>query len=300
MTPFFLCSEKFHKFVLLMRKILFFIPFLLCASVSVNAATIEDTLYIHRDTATMGEFLVNRCVLNNTSVFDKRNGFIDIAVGDDLDITIINTDTLAHSLSVSNITALGTVNAGDTVTFSHQFNDFGTYGIGISSSLGYQLGAQATVRVGITGSAFIWNLWEMNDTLSLDLGDGIVSSIPTAYFPNVSTINGEVYPETASDPMANIAGSVGDSLYISIVNSGNIVHTMHFHGYHVKILQATQETDVVDWIKDSPVVRPRETMTLLLVPDKPGMYPVHDHNLVSVLTQNTYGGGMIALISILP
>ncbi len=283
-----------------MNKIFLIAAFLLGWSNISKGAVIDDTLYIHRDTVTMAELLVNRCVLNPTSTFEKRNAYIDISIGDDLQLTIINTDSIAHDLGVSNIVSLGTVNASDTVTFSHTFNGFGTFGIAITSTLGYQLGAQATVRVGIPNQSFMWNLWEMNDTLSLDLGNGITSSIPTDYYPNVNTINGEAHPETVADTLGRVIGNVGDSIYISVVNSGNIVHTIHFHGYHVKIVQATQNTSVINWTKDSPVVQPRETMTLLLVPDKPGMYPVHDHNLISVLTQNSYGGGMITNITIQP
>ena len=39
-----------------------------------------------------------------------------------------------------------------------------------------------------------------------------------------------------------------------------------------------------DWEKDTFPVFPGEAMTLLLVPDQPGMYPVHNHNLVTVAT----------------
>ena len=40
-------------------------------------------------------------------------------------------------------------------------------------------------------------------------------------------------------------------------------------------------------------------MTLLLVPDQPGMYPVHNHNLVTVATGG-YPGGMITRLNIMP
>ena len=40
-------------------------------------------------------------------------------------------------------------------------------------------------------------------------------------------------------------------------------------------------------------------MTLLLVPDQPGIFPVHNHNLATVNTGG-YPGGMITRLNIMP
>lgn len=265
------------------------------------SAVIEDTLYLNRDTVVMGNYLVNRCVLNNTSTFDKRNAHLDVEVGDLLELTIYNTDTVDHQFEVANLNTLGTIVAGGNATYSVFCDDFGTFGIKATDPIGDLLGAFAVLRVGLQNEqAFIWNLWEINDQFSHDVGNGLATAIPSTYRPNTNIINGMVYPTTTTDPLTVVTGNVNDSIYISVVNSGNFVHTLHFHGYHVKIIQATQRTDKVNWVKDTNPIYKDETITLLLVPDKEGMYPVHDHNLVSVLTQNTYPGGMITMLNIQP
>lgn len=249
----------------------------------------------------MGNNLVNRCVLNDSTSFSQTNAFIDVNTGDVLELTIYNLDTVSHSFEVSNNSPLGSIAAGGNNTYSISFNEFGTFGIAATDVIGDYLGAFAVVRVGLLNEqCFIWNLWDMNDLLSHEIGDGTVTSVPADYRPNVYTINGIVYPQTTTDTIGAVTGNIHDTIYISIVNAGNMVHTLHFHGYHFKIVQATLRTHVIDWEKDSAPVMPNETMTVRLIPDKEGIYPVHDHNLISVLTQNTYPGGMITTLNIQP
>ena len=94
--------------------------------------------------------------------------------------------------------------------------------------------------------------------------------------------------------------NVNDEVYISMINAGIMSHTLHFHGFHVEILQSAKRPYTVGWIKDGIPLAPDEVVTVKLVPDKPGMYPVHDHNLISVLSGNVYPGGMITTLRILP
>lgn len=264
-------------------------------------AVVQDTLYLNREDVTMGNNLVNRCVLNNTAQFNQANAYLDVEVGDLLELTIYNTDTVDHQFEVANLNTLGTIAAGGNATYTVFCDNFGTYGIRATDPIGDILGAFAVLRVGLMNEqAFIWNLWEINDQFSHDVGNGIVTGIPSTYRPNTNIINGMVYPATSSDPLTAVTGNVADTIYISVVNSGNFVHTLHFHGYHVKIVQATLHSDKVNWVKDTNPVHKNETLTFQLIPDKPGMYPVHDHNLVSVLTQNTYPGGMITTLNIQP
>lgn len=291
--------REFRKFRTMLRIIIAFHFFLI--TVTGFSAVIQDTLYLNREDATMGNNLVNRCVLNNTNQFDQANGYLDVEVGDLLELTIYNTDTVDHQFEVANLNTLGTIVAGGNATYSIFCNDFGTFGIRATDPIGDILGAFAVLRVGLLNEqAFIWNLWEINDQFSHDVGSGLVTAMPSTYRPNTNIINGIVYPNTSTDPLTAVTGSVSDTIYISVVNSGNFTHTLHFHGYHVKIVQATLATDKVNWVKDTAPIHKNETLTFQLIPDKPGMYPVHDHNLVSVLTQNTYPGGMITTLNIQP
>jgi FtsP/CotA-like multicopper oxidase with cupredoxin domain len=79
-----------------------------------------------------------------------------------------------------------------------------------------------------------------------------------------------------------------------------MAHSMHFHGYHVKILSSEKTPQMNGWIKDSFPVKTDDKVTILLVPDKDGMYPVHDHNLIATTNIGLYPGGMIVMLNIMP
>jgi FtsP/CotA-like multicopper oxidase with cupredoxin domain len=93
---------------------------------------------------------------------------------------------------------------------------------------------------------------------------------------------------------------VGDTIYIVVLNSGKMLHTLHFHGYHVEIVNASINSRYNGWIKDSFGILTGEILMLKLIPNKPGLYPVHEHNLINVTTNGVYPGGMLNLIDIQP
>lgn len=275
---------------------------MLCMLFAFQSLAINDTLYINRADVQITNYTVQVCSFNDDAIFQKKNVIRDYNLNTSVDFVVYNTDTVAHELWLTDGTNVGIVQASSSLNFSHTFSTFGTFALRLNDFIGQSLGAAATLRIGMVNEqAFIWNLWDVNALLSEEIGDGIATSIPTDYKPNLCTINRESYPNTASDPEGAVTGNVGDTIYITIVNGGNMVHTLHFHGYHVDVLQATKRTKIVNWTKDSLPVYPDETMTVRLVPDKEGMYPVHDHNLVNVLSNgNTYPGGMITQLNIQP
>ena len=99
---------------------------------------------------------------------------------------------------------------------------------------------------------------------------------------------------------AMIMGNVGDTITISIVNNGNMIHPIHFHGYHVELVQSTHQSEKIGWKKDSFPVFVKEGLTVRLVPHQPGEFPVHNHNLVATLFNNGYPLGMITMLMINP
>jgi len=140
----------------------------------------------------------------------------------------------------------------------------------------------------------------MQSSQSTEIGTGVANSITTPYRPDVFTINGLDYPLNMNDTLGNIMAQIGDSIYIAVVNSGHMAHAIHFHGYHVQILQSFLNSQMNNWNKDSIPIQSRDVVLLLLVPDQPGMYPVHDHNLTAVTSSGGYSGGMMTMIQINP
>ena len=131
------------------------------------------------------------------------------------------------------------------------------------------------------------------------IANGLTTTLPNYFKPEVFTINNLYFPNTVADTLGAVTGHVNDSIIISVVNSGQMVSPFHFHGYHVKIIDVKIHQAILGWEKDTFPVFPGEAMTLLLVPDQPGMYPVHNHNLVTVATGG-YPGGMVTRLNIMP
>ena len=85
-----------------------------------------------------------------------------------------------------------------------------------------------------------------------------------------------------------------------MANTGQSIHSMHFHGYHATILYSSKNQTHVGRSKDTFPIHSMQTLVLQIVPDKPGTYPVHDHNLVAVTGNNVYPNGMFTTLLINP
>ena len=118
------------------------------------------------------------------------------------------------------------------------------------------------------------------------------STFGNNYYPDYFTVNGKSNPDINNDADARVIGGVGDTIRIYIANTGQSIHSMHFHGYHLRILYSSENVTHVDRSKDTFPIKSMETLVLELVPDKVGEYPVHDHNLVAVTGGGIYPNGM--------
>lgn len=147
--------------------------------------------------------------------------------------------------------------------------------------------------------SFYWNVKEHQTGYNSTVFSG-GSPDWSNYYPEYFTINGRSNPSINLDASARIVGNVGDTLMIYIANTGQSIHSIHFHGYHVKVVNSSKEPTHAGRSKDSLPVFPSETMVLQLIPDKPGEYPVHDHNLIGTTGGNLYPQGMFTTILIAP
>lgn len=283
-----------------MYKYLLLIGFIV-TSLSSFATIVKDTLYINRDTVSQAANLIHYCSFNSTETFELTNSPLEVNENDTLQVTIINTDSLTHTFTVNAILETGNnIAASDTATFQLEFNAKGTHRYYSDVAYGKYLGASGNILVGYSNYIhFFWNLFEAKISLSDSIAKGLTAIIPNYYKPEVFTINNFIYPNTVTDPIGAVTGNVNDSIIISVVNSGQMISPFHFHGYHVTILETTVHQKIIGWEKDTFPIFPGEAMTLLLVPDQPGMYPVHNHNLVTVATGG-YPGGMITRLNIMP
>lgn len=259
----------------------------------------QDTLYINRDTISISPVFFQKTSFNSDTVFQTRNVVLDIQENTSDSLVIINRDTVNHEVLMPDGSPSFTLLPNESQLVNLNPLSYGTYVIQSLSPQGRLLGAGAIVRVGITGIRYSWDLWEQDPILTHDFGNGDLTELPAVYRPLIFTINGGVDPMSMSAG-AMIMGSVGDTITISIVNNGNMIHPIHFHGYHVELVQSTHQNEKIGWKKDSFPVFEKEGLTVRLIPHQPGEFPVHNHNLVATLFNNGYPLGMITMLMINP
>jgi FtsP/CotA-like multicopper oxidase with cupredoxin domain len=105
------------------------------------------------------------------------------------------------------------------------------------------------------------------------------------------TIDGKGWPATA--PMT---AALGQDILIRLANVGQMLHPIHLHGYHFKVI--AQDGAPLDrpYSADTVVVAPGETYDLLVHTDQPGVWAMHCHILSHVEGPNGMFGMATALI----
>ena len=241
---------------------------------------------------------MSQCSFNQNPQFSLQNEFIQVGVSENINLTIVNTDEFNHSFSIDGLINV-TVAANSSIEVDFSINEAGTFRYYSNSFNGQNIGASGIIQVGYTDEiVYAWNLNDINSELSHDISELLLSDIPLEYNPNLFLINGFVFPNTLNDELGYVEQQVGDTIYISIINSGNMDHVLHFHGYHVELLDVKINSHQSSWIKDSVALKKGEAMTVKLVPHQHGIYPVHDHNLIAVTNAGFYPGGMITQLNI--
>lgn len=276
---------------------------LLLNSVSAMAATVNTSLYILRDSIYFDNgTALPYATFNASNSYDATNARIVVDLGDQLDLWVVNNDTVPHEFEIKGETFTAIIPVGDSVQVLYDCNTAGVFifhdptNFPDNASVG--LSGMLVVR-NTQHAGFYWNIKEHQ----VGYNDAVFAgSSPdwSNYYPGHFTINGNSNPNINTDPAARVVGSVGDTIYVYAANTGQSVHSMHLHGYHATIVYSSKEPSHVGWSKDSMPIFPSETVILEIVPDKPGEYPVHDHNLIGTTGGNIYPQGMFTTLLIAP
>ena len=262
-----------------------------------STANAQDTLYINRGIYTIQPETIHKISINASDTFHRANTVLDFNLDEALEFYIINNDSIQHTLDGAFITPI-TLAPSEGTIIEVAPQPFGTYLIHLTQGPGKLLGAGLIIRIGINGTKkYNWDLWDQSPELAKAIFEGEAAEIPSVYRPTFFSINGGVEPMDATAG-AMIMGTIGDSIYISIVNTGNMIHTIHFHGYHIEIMQSLKKPESVGWRKDSFPVFVKDAMTVLLIPHQAGHFPVHNHNLVATLFNNANSLGIVTMIMI--
>ena len=274
---------------------------LLLLSLAVESATIQQNLYIvSGELIAVNDSAIPYLSFNKVDTFSQNNPVINLEVGDSLSLWVHNSDSINHRFRVKGINYTIDIKSGDSTFYGRVFQKAGCfiYFDPLAYPKNSYLGLSGIIAVkDHNHSSFYWNLKEHNSAWNKTLMEG--NLVPwSAYYPNYFTINGKSNPEINKDPLARIQGQVGDTLFLYLANTGQSIHSIHFHGYHALVLYSSKNSSHVNRSKDTHPIYPMESLVLMIVPDKPGEYPVHDHNLVAASANNRYPNGMFTTMLI--
>lgn len=277
---------------------LFQVSFGFSASYSIRLAVKSGTLDFNNGTSLAYK------VFTSQAAFSNKSDLLVFQTGDVVTLKVVNEDTESHAFVIDGIADFGTILPGDSV---EQILNPITEGIfryydPLNSPYNEYLGLSGIIHVkAITDLVpyFYWDVREHQETWNSDI---ILGNSPTLnlYYPNYFTINGNSDPDINSDITARAIGTVNNEIRIVIVNNGLSIHSMHLHGYHGLLLKNSKNGLHEGRSKDTFPVYPKEFVILSITPDKPGEYPVHDHNLITVTGGGIYHAGIFTTILIAP
>ncbi len=116
--------------------------------------------------------------------------------------------------------------------------------------------------------------------------------LPKPYY-RYHLINGHPYPLTPG-----IKTKVGGAVRLRLINAGNIPHYLHFHGMQFLVVAIDGNT-LVNPIKLNTVpLFPGQTKDLILRPEIPGWWAVHDHAEWGSTNNGHFPGGTMFLIGV--
>ncbi|MBL4862530.1 MAG: multicopper oxidase domain-containing protein [Crocinitomicaceae bacterium] len=275
----------------------------LMISGSTFSATVNERICIFSDSlevSTGGK--IPYVTFSETESFNATNARIELNIGDELDVWVVNYDTVVHEFQIKGFTVPLSIPVNDSINVVNIFPDAGVYiyldPLNFPDNAYLGLSGMIVVK-DHSHASFYWNIKEHKDTWNSILTSGSTVNW-NDYYPNFFTINGKSSPNINLDPAARITGNVGDTLMIYVTNTGQSIHPLHFHGYHVDIQFSSRNPEHVGRSKDSQGVYPYEGVVFRLIPDKPGEFPVHDHNLIATTGGNYYPLGMFLTMLIQP
>lgn len=286
---------------------LYLLLFLFVSSIYSNAQTfITKEIHINPDTfVTSTDTSFPYIVFNETDVFDQMNAVVVVNQYDTLVVHIVNHDSINHNVSISGYSfSSPAILPGDTISDTIVCIQSGLFSIVDMSNYPYHLymglGAMLHVLPSTNNHAqFYWNIKEHHLEWNYLIRNGATVDW-TTYDPDYFTLNGNGKPDIANDSSAIIRGNVGDTIYINILNTGRSIHSLHFHGYHITVLASDKQPEKVGWEKDTYPLVSEEAAIMQLIPDKEGLYPVHNHNLIGVTGGGIYPNGIFLIMDIKP
>lgn len=239
---------------------------------------------------------------NSSSTFSQKSMVVFLEIDDTITFQVTNNTIKEHGIQFHSSSKDVLVKPGATSSITLNFKKPGVFeGVDHSSVEAQYMGLKMLVIVSPSKAeyvkTFVWCLRDFERDLCKKVDAGGAFKL-AKYKPDYFAINGLIYPENMDDTLSTITGKVGDKIRIVMYGAGMAAHSIHFHGYHVKVLSSNKHSKKVGLIKDTVPVKRGEIIELELVPHQPGQYPVHNHNLAAVMSGGMYPNGQFSIMTI--
>ena len=266
-----------------------------------HAAQFRDTLQINRGAfQTVKKTSFPALAYNRGTDYQPTNPVFQVRIGDTIHFYLKNNDTAIHGFTIKGGSTSVTLPPSgiDSVTFIPLEEGLFLYFDPINYPMNRYMGLGGMIVVtNASAKSFYWNLKEHEVNFSRDIAQGTAVDWST-YDPDYFTINGLSFPDLQLDTVSNVRAHIGDTILICIANTGQSLHSIHFHGFHCRVRASNASNILKDWVKDTFPIRSMDALLLELVPDKVGRYSVHDHNLVAITGGGTHPNGMFTIMTI--
>ncbi len=289
--------------MLFINRFLLFLFFF--GSISIATANkVTQNLFINRGVfTTVKSTTFPYFAFNSTTTFAPLNTVISILKTDTLIINVTNNDTIKHGFNVKNYAGTSfTINPAasiSTTIIPTQRSVFIYYDhLNYPKNTYMGLAGMISVKDKATDIVYYWNLKDHLTSYNQQLAITNATVNWSNYYPDYFTINGKSFPDVQLDPTVKINNNVNDTIYIYVTNTGQSMHSLHFHGFHPKAAYVDCQKIKANWVKDTWGLFSMDAIILKMVPDKKGKYSVHDHNLVAVTGGNTHPNGMFTIMQI--
>lgn len=235
---------------------------------------------------------------NKTNVFNATSRFYHLNLNDTLKLDIVNNDSNQHHLVIDNEEF--EIPANDTLSLIISKTESSI--ISIYDEHDYINGLSTFIVFDENNNGANNYYWLFHEHIKLHderhVEDTTEYQEALEYYPEYFTINAKEMTYLQNDSLATINASVGDSVIIYAFNGGKTNHPMHFHGFHATTLLSTKYPHHIGREKDTFPIERLQAIKLLMIPDKKGVYPVHNHNLIGVTSAGQYPDGQLIFMTI--
>jgi FtsP/CotA-like multicopper oxidase with cupredoxin domain len=231
--------------------------------------------------------------------------------GETVTVTVHNRRSVAHNFVVRGLTTdTESIPAGGVKTYSFKTANAGTYLYWdtLNNNVNRAMGLYGAVVVrAADGSQRAWtggpsfNLertWVVSDMDKLRWNDvaGRGGTVNTSvYRPNYFLMNGHGGFDGMHDPKSVASGRTGDTALIRILNAGQFDQSLHFHGFHFRIIDADGKRPSSPEWGDTINVK-AGTTAIVLYQLARGIYPMHIHTAQMETANGVYLNGVATLL----